>query len=107
MLNNPFICLEKENQNGSLFRKYSDVILDKTNVILEVVKAAENGEGTILRLYEAFNRREEVSIKFGYPVKQVYECNMLEEKQESLAIQDNQITFTIKPYEIKTLLVIS
>ena len=106
LLNNPMQCILKEQPSGNLPAVYSDLTIDSPNVIAEVVKNAENGEGTVVRLYEAFNRRTEVTVQFGYPVKQVFECSMLEEKQEEIPVSGNGITFTVKPYEIRTLLVI-
>ena len=33
-----------------------------------------------------------------------YSCNLLEEIEEELAIQDGKVCFLTKPYEIKTIL---
>ena len=106
LLNNPLQCVRKENASGSLPAQYSKVRVDAENVITEVVKEAESGTDTILRLYESFNRRTKTTVRFGTPVKAVQVCNMLEEAEEELGCGENSFELEMMPYEIKTLRVI-
>ena len=73
-------------------------------MILETVKQAESGEGTVLRLYEAHNARTKATVKLPEGVKAAYITNLLEEIEEELPVKDGKITFTVKPYEIMTIL---
>lgn len=79
--------------------------VNKRNVILETVKAAENGEGTVLRLYECENARTKVTVTVPESTKAAYLTNLLEEVESELPVENGTITFTIKPYEIVTVLI--
>jgi len=83
---------------------YLGVYLNKRNVILETVKAAENGEGTVLRLYECENARTKATLTVPADTKAAYLTNLLEEIESELPVVDGKVTFTIKPYEIVTIL---
>lgn len=105
-LNNPMKCLVKENESGNAPAVYSAVSVDAPNVVIEVVKKAEDEEAAIIRMYEAFNRRTKTTVHFGREVQAVYECNMLEETEQEAAYTENTADVVMKPYEIKTLKVI-
>lgn len=102
-LNNPMIAVCKESANGSLTASYSQVSVDKENIRVEVVKEAMDSEAVVIRMYECYNRRSEAEITFARPIKSIYECNMLEENDISIAFQKNSAKLQFKPYEIKTL----
>ncbi len=78
--------------------------VDKPNVVLETVKQAEDGCGTVLRLYECENARTKVRLALPEGVTQAYITNLLEEVEAPLAVEDGKAVFTIKPYEIVTIL---
>ena len=89
---------DKEATNGP-----TPTILKQDNVVVEVVKKAEDSDDTIIRLYECYNRRTPVELTFGKEVKSVVECNMMEEGAEPVEFAGNKASFMMKPYEIKTL----
>jgi alpha-mannosidase len=89
---------------GEAGKCYSFASVEQNNVILETVKQAESGEGTVLRLYEAHNARTKATVKLPEGVKAAYITNLLEEIEEELPVKDGKITFTVKPYEIMTIL---
>lgn len=102
-LNNPLTAVVKGNGEGELADTYSFVSADKENVVVEVVKKAEDGDGIIVRLYECFNRRSQVQLSFGENIKEAWECDMLENAETALAAEDRSVSLSVKPYEIKTL----
>lgn len=77
--------------------------VDKENVILETVKRAEDGEGTILRLYENRNRRSTVALTLSRQVQAAWLCDLMENRETELVQEGNTIRFAIKPYEIVTI----
>ena len=77
--------------------------VDSDNVVVETVKRAEDGEGVIVRLYEARRTRSQVTLKSAFPLAVAWRVNLLEEKQAELAVQGDSVTFQAKPYEIVTL----
>jgi len=78
---------------------------DQKNVIIETVKAAEDGKGIVIRMYECENARTNARLSFGMGkrIESVQECNLLEEPEEiRVDFSDEHFDMTIMPYEIKT-----
>ena len=90
---------------GEAGKAASFASVNKRNVILETVKAAEDGEGTVLRLYECENARTKVTLTVPADTKSAYLTNLLEEIESELPVENGKVTFTIKPYEIITVLI--
>ena len=105
LLNNPYRIMIKNNDGGTLPAASSFVSVDAPNVVIETVKKAEDGNQTVVRLYECWNRRSTVKVTFKDMLRAVTETNLLEEEVQQLQVEANQITFEIKPYEIKTFMV--
>jgi alpha-mannosidase len=101
-LNVPLYTTVEEAHGGSLNRQLSMAKVDKDNVVIEVVKKAEDSEDLIIRMYECHNKRSEVTLELFRNLQKVYECNLMEENMEEVDHSDNKINFQIKPYEIKT-----
>jgi len=97
-LNQPALCAAGGEAGGT----FSLADTSHTNVMLETVKRAEDGDGWIARLYETDNARTEAALYWNRPVASVEECNCLEESKGGVAFEGNEIPFTIRPYEIKT-----
>jgi alpha-mannosidase len=76
---------------------------DANHVIVETIKVAEDGNGLIVRLYEAHNQRGPVGLRFGVPVVAVTECDLLERTVAPVDVQDGSVRFDMRPFEIKTL----
>jgi alpha-mannosidase len=72
------------------------------SVIVDTLKNAEDGDGIILRVYETYNMTVPVSISFGVSVADCEECNLLEEKIANLPVEHDTISFTVKPFEIRS-----
>ena len=77
--------------------------VDASNAVIETVKAAEDGDGYIIRLYETECSETAVKIKAGFDFKKASETNMLEEPLGELKAEEGTVTLRIKPFEIKTL----
>jgi alpha-mannosidase len=91
--------------NGTLAPEYTFATTNRSHeVIVETVKRAEDGNGWIVRVYEAqHSRHQRVELAFGQPISRTVECNLVEEGESPVEIVDgNKITFPITPYEIKT-----
>lgn len=93
-------------QKGVLPREKSFIVTDRKNVMIETVKRAENGNGVVLRVFECANRYDEVKLSLGFEAKELWLCDMLEQKQERIAVTNGTATLKIHPYEIMTLLAI-
>ncbi len=76
------------------------------NVAIDCIKKAQDGRGYIIRIVEEEQRRGLRSIKLGFDVEKVYECNMIEEDKEEITVSDNAFEFMLKPFEVKTFRII-
>lgn len=76
--------------------------VDHENCFIETVKQAEDGMGTIIRVYEYKNKTNNISIKFAQEVTSCFECDMLENNIREINLVDNSIKTKIVPFEIKT-----
>ncbi len=102
MLNNPVETKFEDAHEGKLPKNLSMVKVDKDNVIVEVVKKAEDNDDIIVRMYECYNKRTNVNVEFFKDLKGVVECNLMERDLEEIAYDKNSFNFEIKPYEIKS-----
>ena len=88
---------------------FSAFSVDVANVILESVKAAEDGSGDlILRLYESKKADTMAEVQFGLDalgcaVRKVSRCNMMEEPEEVLSTDGRSVSVHFRPFEIMTL----
>ena len=101
-LNQPALAIK----GGHPGESFSLAGVDKENVILETIKAAEDGNGIILRMYEAENARTRTVLTVNRDFTKAYICNMLEEIEAEAAVSGNQITVLLKPYEVVTVKVL-
>jgi alpha-mannosidase len=79
------------------------VSVDRENIFIESVKEAEDDETIIVRLYDAFNTTTKATVKFGFDVAKVETATILEESESEVAVNNNSVTLTVKPFEIVTL----
>ena len=100
-LNQPAYAVSGAEEKES----FSYASTDHDNVILETVKQAENGDGTILRLYECHNARTKTTVTLPQGAEKVYVTNLLEEIESELPVENGKVTLWVKPFEIVTLLV--
>lgn len=93
-LNNPLIISEKEVALPPF------VTVDNKDIVVETVKRAEDGEGTVVRLYESAGRAgvAKLNVEGGY--SQASETDML----ENVIGPVNPGKLAFSPFEIKTLL---
>lgn len=101
-LNVPLLARVTDNHPGRLPRQRSTITVDRTGVIVDAVKMAEDGKGLIVRVYEALGTRGPVKITFTRPVAEAAECNLLEETVDSVEISGFQISFDILPWQVRT-----
>ncbi len=83
---------------------FSLLSVDAPNVIVETVKAAEDGSGdAILRLYESKHASCDAVLTLHLPAASVWACDMLENLREELPVGDGRVRLSFRPFEVKTL----
>jgi alpha-mannosidase len=101
-VNDPLILRSVSGAGGNSAAQQL-VALDKSHVIIETVKQAEDGNGVIVRLYEGERNRGVVTLQAGFNLKAAYHCNLLEENETELTVADNQVKLEVRPYQIATI----
>lgn len=85
VMNENLVSIVETYHEGRLPRMFEGIRLDQKNIVLRALKKSENGEGTILRLYESMGVKTKVKI--------------------DLALLERAFTLEFKPFEIKTVFV--
>lgn len=103
ILNNPLLAA-KGTVSSDLPEKYSFV--ECRGAVVDTVKPSEDGMGAVLRIYEPYNRRSNVTLNFGVDVKRAEFMTLTEERtldDVKYKTEDRRISFDIDPFEIVTL----
>lgn len=102
-LNDPLIVAQGQNGAGNGAGGGSLISADRSNIVIETVKQAEDGQGVIVRFYESQRQRGTVTLSTSFDLAQVWQANLLEENQAVLEPSGNTVTLPVRPYEIVTL----
>ena len=107
-LNTPLSAVVREPQEGTLPGEYGFLDIDRDNVMIEVVKKAEDSDDLIVRLNEYHGRRDRATVRLAFDVEHIVECNLLEDEEMAGDVPvhvdggNSSFSFEIKPYEIRT-----
>ena len=101
-MNIPVAAEKAENgDNASVAEMFASV--DSENVMIETVKGALHGEGTILRMYECFGKRTNVTLTVKVPFEKAIFTSLMEDDENEAKFEGDKLTLTMKPYEIVTI----
>jgi alpha-mannosidase len=101
-LNHPAQVVAAGRHSGILTAEHSWIHFRSEHVILDTVKASEDGTGTVLRFYESSGGRETVEIQWSDARIQTSVVNLLEDEIRPLACREGTFELTFKPYEIQS-----
>lgn len=101
-LNMPAVARQAQGE-GSLPARFAPVTSSDEGFVIRTVKRAEDGQGYIVRGYESLGRRAKVRLSFGTPVSKVEFCDLMENAQRELTVEDGTVSLTASPFEIVTL----
>lgn len=77
--------------------------LDRPNIVIESVKKALHGEGTIVRMYECFGARTTAVLTLSQKPDKAVFTSLMEDDEEEACFDGKDLTLEFKPYEIKTI----
>ncbi|MDX1359039.1 MAG: glycoside hydrolase family 38 C-terminal domain-containing protein, partial [Clostridia bacterium] len=80
----------------------SFVAVDKRNIFVETIKTSEDGEGTILRLYEAYGYESDALLSLSKSYTSIVEVNLVEDQIKGVIGNGSKISVKFSPFEIKT-----
>jgi alpha-mannosidase len=99
-LNAPLVIARGKLPSG---QGRSLVEVDKSQVVVETIKRAEDSDAAIVRLYEASGGRSKVRLRTTLPASRAFLCDLLERDREGVAVSDGVIELELTPFKILTL----
>jgi alpha-mannosidase len=79
--------------------------VEPANVIVSAMKPAEDGKGTVLRLYETAGRSSQVRLRAGFrSFTAAHRASLVEEELEPLKLREDILQLEMRPHELVTLL---
>ncbi len=102
-LNNPMLAVKATGKENRLPVSYSLLSVSDTRIVCETVKEEEDGEGTVIRLYESKNKKGDVTVTFAEGIRECFLCDMMENELEALPLKDGKATVPFGGFEIVTL----
>jgi len=100
------------NQPPAIFSGGSDfpvnfpVKLDSEDIILEVLKKAENDDSLIVRLYEPYGKSTRTKLYILNEVLEINETDLLENPIKRLKLSNKSVDLQFNAFEIKTLKIV-
>ena len=101
-LNNPLRVYRRgaNGRSGSDTRQF--IRISRKGIILDACKAAQNGDGIILRFYEALSSRGKVEISLPMAITSVTECNLMEMDEAPVVCNGSSFSFDVNPNEVRS-----
>ena len=96
-VNNPLMVIPHRLSLKGLIRA------DQKDVVIETIKMAEDGDGIIVRCYEACGEHKQVKLTCAFAVASCLETDLLERPVSEVHVKGSACSLTMKPFEIKTL----
>lgn len=101
-LNDPVTVVLADSHDGPLNPVGQFLTINTPNVTLEAVKKAEDSAALIIRVVEQMGGQDDVAITFPQAISAATEVNLLEREDQPVDYNGNRLTFSIKPYEIRS-----
>ena len=105
-LNYPLIHLIEPNHRGDLPKVHSFVSAQPENVILTVIKKAEDSDDVILRFYETSGKEAKAVIRLAETLRGARETDLMENETTEMPVQQRTIEVPISKHEIKTIKIV-
>jgi alpha-mannosidase len=78
------------------------VAVDTPEVRVEAIKRAEESDGVIVRLYEAWGRRCSARVRTTLPASRAYICDLLERDQSEVEVSAGELDVHLGPFQVLT-----
>lgn len=101
--NIPLQVVDAAPHAGSLPAAASWLAPDRPAIVIETVKLAEDGDGIIVRGYEATGSTVAAHLSAGFALHGAEETDLMERNERVLEITNGTLTAEFRPFEIKTL----
>ena len=103
VLNQPLYEKTITANKGDLAETYSFVSVDKPNAVITAVKKAENDDSLIVRFYDAYDCKANVTLTVPSTYTKAYLCDLMENKLRELVVNNGEVTIPTSNFEIVTI----
>jgi alpha-mannosidase len=100
--NCPMVPVMETSHGGSLPKVFSFISAQPENIILTVVKKAEDSDDIILRFFETSSKNTNAVIRLTETPKSARETDLMENDTSRISIKEKTIEIPISKHEIKT-----
>ena len=104
--NYPVMPIIEPSHEGNLPKAYSFVSVQPGDIILTVIKKAEDSDNIILRFYETVGKDAKAVIRVAETLEAARETDLLENETSEIPIQERTIEAPISKHEIKTIKIV-
>lgn len=94
------------NNKASKPENKSYLSLDNENIQLSILKCAQDGNGYVIRVFNASDERSVTNLSLNFDFGNIFETNMNEEVIKKIDTVDNKISLSFGPWEIKTIRIV-
>lgn len=101
-LNEPLLAVSEAAHSGCYPSTHAWLAFQSSHVMLDTIKQAEDGSGTIVRLYEAAGSRESATLDWKDEDVRACRVNLLESETGSVDTTGGVIPLSFRPYEVQT-----
>lgn len=102
LLNNPLRCTAATGAGGMLPTEHSMVSCGSENIVIDTIKKSESGNDVIIRAYECYNTKCSTELHFGFDVEKAFVCDMLENNEYELEVNNNTVKVPFGNFEVVT-----
>ncbi len=102
-LNVPLMAEKASGKGAGVPDEFSLVGSDNENVFFTAVKQAEDGTGLVARFYDGFDEKSRVTINVAKDYTRAFVCDMLENEERELPVNNGAVTLDVSNFEIVTL----
>jgi alpha-mannosidase len=99
-LGQPLVATVAAAHPGTFPSRHAFVRVTPDAVVLSAVKAAEDDDGLILRLYETAGETVTTEVHMASPIASAEEVDLLEHRRRPLPVRDGSVAVQLGPYEI-------
>jgi len=100
---NPLMAVVGTAAQGKMPEKASFCLVKPSNVVVQAVKGAESGNGTIIRLRELAGKTTKATIALPKKFTKAWACNLVEDQQSELKIDGGRVSVTVPANGLATI----
>jgi alpha-mannosidase len=102
-LHQPLLAVKASQAKAMLPPVASVVSCPDENLVIETVKKSEDRDSLLIRILQLNGKRVTSSIRTELPIKEAYQCNLLEERLQKISWNDEGVAVRLRPHEIQTI----